>query len=295
MNLLQIFITGLSASAIYAVMALGFVVIYKGTKVVNLAQGSIMLLGFYVISLLSPSLGFWVASAIGIAAGIALAILIQWIISVARTEDHLVMTILTIGVDIFVTAELVRQISDKVLFSGDPWKDNLFPIADANLPEARAVALIVSSVVITVFFMVFRLTPFGVKMRAAASDAETSALMGVSQRQVAIWSWTIGGALAVIGGIFLAAFPGNGLGAHSGAMAMAAIPAIIIGGMDSSEGAIIGGLIVGFSETISRVLIGLYVPWLSDGFATVVPYILMLIVLLVKPSGLLGSKEINRV
>jgi branched-chain amino acid transport system permease protein len=295
MNLLQILFAGLSSSAIYAVMALGFVVIYKGTKVVNLAQGSIMLLGVYVISLLSPALGFWVATALGLIAGILLALAIQWIVSKSRTEDHLVMTILTIGVDIFVTAELVREISDKVLFTGDPWKDDLITIGEANLPVARAAALIVSAVLITVFFLVFRLTPFGVKMRAAASDAETSALMGVSQRQVAMWSWAIGGGLAVIGGIFLAAFPGNGLGAHSGAMAMAAIPAIIIGGMDSSEGAVVGGLVVGFSETISRVLIGLYVPWLNDGFATVVPYILMLVVLLVKPSGLFGSKEINRV
>jgi len=295
MSLLQLLFTGLSASAIYAIMALGFVVIFKGTKVMNLAQGSMMLLGIYVIFLLSPSLGFYLASAIGIIVGIVAAIAIQYVIAAAKTEDHLVMVIITIGVDIVLSAELAREIGESYLFTGDPWGDTLIPLGDANLPLARLAALVISIVLIAVFFAVFRLTPFGVKMRAAASDAETSALMGISQRRVSIASWAIGGGLAVIGGIFLAAFPGAGLAAHSGALVMAVIPAIIIGGMDSFEGAIVGALIVGYSEAISRVLIANFVPWLNDGFAGVVPYILMLIILLLKPSGLFGTKVINRV
>jgi branched-chain amino acid transport system permease protein len=295
MSLLQVFFTGLSVSAIYAIMALGFVVIFKGTKVMNLAQGSVMLVGVYVIFLLGPALGFYASSAVGIGVGILLSVLIQYVIAAAKTEDHLVMVIITIGADIVISAELAREIGDNYLFTGDPWGDTLIPIGDAQLPLARLAALIISVVLISVFFAVFRFTPFGVKMRAAASDAETSALMGISQRRVAVWSWAIGGGLAVTSGVFLAAFPGSGLGAHSGAMAMAVIPAIIIGGMDSFEGAIIGAVIVGYSEAISRVVIANYVPWLNDGFAGVVPYILMLIILLVKPSGLFGTKVINRV
>jgi branched-chain amino acid transport system permease protein len=295
MSLLQIFFTGLSASAIYAIMALGFVVIFKGTKVMNLAQGSVMLVGVYVIFVLNPLMGFYAASAIGIVAGILLSVIIRYVVAAARTEDHLVAVIITIGVDIVISAELAREIRENYLFTGDPWGDALIPIGDANLPVARLAALIISVVLIAVFFSVIRFTPFGIKMRAAASDAETSALMGISQRRVSIWSWAIGGGLAVTGGIFLAAFPGSGLGAHSGALALAAIPAIIIGGMDSFEGAIVGALIVGYSEAISRVGIALYAPWLNDAFAGVVPYIIMLIILLVKPSGLFGTKVINRV
>ena len=295
MSLLQIFFTGLSASAIYAIMALGFVVIFKGTKVMNLAQGSVMLFGVYMIYLLNPLLGFYMASLAGILIGIVLSVIIQFIIAAAKTEDHLVMVILTIGVDIVISAELAREIGEQYLFTGDPWGDSLLPVGDANLPVARLAALVVSVVLISVFFAVFRFTPFGVKMRAAASDAETSALMGISQRRVAMWSWAIGGGLEVIGGIFLAAFPGAGLGAHSGALAMAVIPAIVIGGMDSFEGAIVGAVIVGYSEAISRVVIATYLPWLNDAFAGVVPYIIMLIILLVKPSGLFGTKVINRV
>jgi branched-chain amino acid transport system permease protein len=295
MSLLQIFFTGLSASAIYAIMALGFVVIFKGTKVMNLAQGSVMLFGVYMIFLLNPVLGFYVASLAGIAIGIVLSVIIQYIIAAAKTEDHLVMVILTIGVDIVLGAELAREIGEQYLFTGDPWGDSLLPVGDANLPVARLAALVVSVVLISIFFAAFRFTPFGVKMRAAASDAETSALMGISQRRVAVWSWAIGGGLAVVAGIFLAAFPGAGLGAHSGALAMAVIPAIVIGGMDSFEGAIVGAVIVGYSEAISRVVIATYLPWLNDAFAGVVPYILMLIILLVKPSGLFGTKVINRV
>lgn len=295
MNLLQLALTSLSVSAIYAVMALGFVVIYRGTKVVNLAQGSVMLLGVYAIFLIVPAIGFWAAAAIGIAVGAVFAIIIQYIVGAARTQDHLVMTIMTIGIDILVTAELVRQIRDNFLHTNDPWGDQVWTFADAYIPVSRVAALATSVVLITVFFLVFRFTSFGVKMRAAASDPETSALMGISQRRVSVWSWAIGGGLAVIGGIFLAASPANGLEAHSGALAMAAIPAIIIGGLDSPEGAIVGGLIVGFSESITRTLVAAYAPWLGDGLGIVVPYVLMLVVLLVRPSGLFGSKEISRV
>lgn len=295
MSLLQIFFTGLSASAIYAIMALGFVVIFKGTKVINLAQGSVMLFGIYLIFLLSPSMGFYAASVVGILAGIILSIVIQFIIAAAKTEDHLVMVILTIGADIVIHAELARQIGEQYLFTGDPWGDTLVAVGDANVPLARLAALAITVVLIMVFFAVFRFTPFGIKMRAAASDSETSALMGISQRRVSIWSWSIGGGLAVLSGIFLAAFPGAGLGAQSGMLAMAAVPAIIIGGMDSFGGAIVGALIVGYSEAISRVLIGSYAPWLNDAFAAVVPYFIMLIILLVRPSGLFGTKVINRV
>lgn len=295
MTLLEALFSGLSSSAIYAVMALGFVVIFKGTKVMNLAQGSLMLLGVFIIFLLAPSLGFWAASAVGIAIGVLGGIAMQYIVGAAKTEDHLVMVIMTVAIDLILTSVLITMIGDNRLYTLDPWQDELLTIADANLPVVRIAAFVVAVILIAVFFLTFRLTPFGIKMRAAAADAETSALMGISQRRVQLWSWGIGGGLAVVGGIFIGAFPNSGLTGHSAPMMMAVIPAIIIGGMDSFEGAIVGSLIVGFTESFSRVAISLWIPWLNDGFAAVVPYILMLVILLIKPSGLFGTKVINRV
>jgi branched-chain amino acid transport system permease protein len=295
MNVLQVLFTSLSLSAIYALLALGFVVIYKGTRVVNLAQGAIMMVGVYAVFKLNTGFDFWIVALLGILLGALFAIVIQIILSLSKSQDHLVATIVTIAIDMIVTAILAVEMRDLMLYVAGPWSDSVIQIGDASMPLARAAAFVTAIIVIGLFFVVFKYTSFGVKMRSAASDSETAALMGVSQRRVAIWSWGIGGALAVIAGIFLAGFPGAGLGAHSGAMAMAVIPAIIIGGMDSAEGAIVGALIVGFTESVSRYLVAAYAPWMGEQIAIVVPYILMLAVLLVRPSGLFGSKEISRV
>lgn len=295
MNLLQILLLGLSLGAIYSLIALGFVVIYKGTKVVNLAQGSLLLFGAYVVSLLSPTLGFWLAAVVGIAAGAIAAVVIQFIVGAAKTQDHLVMTIMTIGVDIVAVALLSQQIQANIFGMNDPWGDGLLEIAGASISQARVAAMVTAIVLITIFFLVFRYTTFGIKMRAAASDSETSALMGISQRKVAIASWAIGGGLAVVGGIFLAAYPNIGLDAHSHFLAMNAVPAIIIGGMDSSEGAIFGGLIVGFTQAIVLGNSQFFAAIVGDGFANAAPYVLMILVLLLKPNGLFGAKEVNRV
>ncbi|GGJ65659.1 branched-chain amino acid ABC transporter permease [Streptomyces brasiliensis] len=293
--MLETLLQGLSSSSIYAVLALGFVVIYKGTKVVNLAHGSVMLLGVYVISLLAPRLGFWPGAVIGILVGAAGAVVIQFMTNAVRSKDHLVMTIMTIGINVMIAAELTHEIGDATVFTGDPWGNRSLSIGGSSFPVSRLMALIVGSVLIGVIFAIFRFTQFGVKLRASAVDAETSSLLGISQRSVSIWSWVIGGGLATVGGIFLAAFPANGLDSGSATLAMSAIPAIIIGGMDSAGGAVLGGLIVGCGEAVARRLIPELAPVLGDSFASVVPFILMLAVLLVRPSGLFGSKVVQRV
>lgn len=295
MNPLQIILQGLSLSAIYAVLALGFVIIYKGTKVVNLAQGAVMLLGVYVISLLAPSLGFWAAAAVGVLVGVAVAVLMQLTLSAARTHDHLVMVIITIGFSTLLGAALTQLIGPDLLFTSDPWGNETVSVLGATLPMARLVALLTSTVIIVAFFLVFRFTPFGIQLRASSGDPETAALMGISQRRVALWAWALGGALAVVAGIFLAAFPANGLDYHSSVIALSAIPAIIIGGMDSIEGSIVGALIVGFADAVFRAVIPVVAPWLGASFAGVIPFILMVLILLIRPNGLFGGQEVSRV
>jgi len=295
MNVLQVLLTSLSLSAIYALLAVGFVVIYKGTKVVNLAQGAVMMIGVYVVFKLNTGLDFWLVALIGLAVGAASAVIIQLILSLSKSHDHLVATIITIAIDMIVTAILLVEMRDLMLYIPGPWADAVISVGDATMPVARVAAFATAIVAIGAFFLVFRYTTFGVRMRAAASDPETAALMGVSGRSVALWSWGIGGGLAVVAGIFLAGFPGAGLPAQGSALAFAVIPAIIIGGMDSAEGAIVGALIVGFTESVSRYLVAAYAPWMGEQIAIVVPYVLMLIVLLARPSGLFGSREISRV
>ncbi|WP_248963830.1 branched-chain amino acid ABC transporter permease [Sphaerisporangium perillae] len=294
MKALQLLLLGLSLGSIYSLIALGFVAIYKGTKVINMAHGSILLTGAYVVAMLSPHVGFLAAAAAGVVAAAVGAIVVERLVSAARTTDHLVLTTLTIGVDVLLATELTHRIGSSVLTMGDPWKDRQTEIMGTVLPQARIGATAVSVLIIAAFFLVFHKTNFGVRMRASADDPRTAALMGIDQRRVALASWAIGGGLACVAGIFLAAFPNPGLDQTAGLIALNAIPAIIIGGLDSTEGAVLGGLIVGVTQTlVDGNASSLH--FLGEGFGTVAPYVVMLLVLLWRPSGLLGSKELNRV
>ncbi|KAB2340206.1 branched-chain amino acid ABC transporter permease [Actinomadura rudentiformis] len=294
MKILQLVLLGVSLGSIYSLIALGFVVIYKGTKVINLAHGSVLLAGAYAVAVLSPHTGFLPAVALGAVASALCAVVIQRLVAAMRTQNHLVLTILTIGVDILLATELSRRIGSRVLTMGDPWGGRRVEILGTVLPQARIAATVVGILFIALFFLVFRRTDFGVRMRASADDPRTAALMGIDQRKVALTSWAIGGALACVAGVFLAGFPNPGLDHTSGLIALNAIPAIIIGGLDSTEGAVLGGLIVGVTQTlVDGNASSLH--FLGEGFGTVAPYVVMLLILLWRPSGLMGSKELNRV
>lgn len=294
MRVFQLLLLGLSLGAIYGLIALSFVTIFKGTRVFNLAQGGVMLFGVYVTALLAPALSFWGAAAVGILVASVLSVVIERIIALAPRGDHLVLTILTVGIEVILAAELARLIGSRILTVGDPWGDQTVAIFGATVPVARIVALGVCVLLIAVFFLVFRKTRFGIRMRASAADPETAALMGISQRKVAMTAWAIGGAMAAIAGLFLAMFPNPGLEHTAHLLAFNAIPAVIIGGLDSSEGAILGGLIVGVSQTMVTGFAS-SLSFLGAGIGDVTPYIVMIIFLLVRPSGLLGTKERLRV
>lgn len=294
MNVVQLLLLGVSLGSIYGLIALGYVVIFKGTHVFNLAQGGVMLFGVYVTAQLSPITGFWIAALAGITTSAVLAIVIQRIIALAPRGDHLVLTILTLGVEIVLVAELARIIGTRILTVRDPWGDGTISILGATVPSARVAATVVAAILIVAFFLVFRKTRFGVRMRASAADPETASLMGISQRQVAISSWAIGGILAAIAGLFLAMFPNPGVEHTAHLLAFNAIPAVIIGGLDSAEGAVLGGLIVGVSQTLVTGYSS-QLSFLGAGIGDVTPYIVMLAFLLFRPSGIFGTRERVRV
>ncbi|WP_336658940.1 branched-chain amino acid ABC transporter permease [Leucobacter sp. USHLN153] len=294
MKLVQVLVLGLSLGAIYGLIALGFVTIFKGTKVFNLAHGSVMIFGVYVASILTDRIGFAAAVAGGVLAAALLAAILDRIIALAPRGDHLVLTILTVGLDVVLVAESSRLIGTNFITVGDPWGSQTISLLGATVPLTRVIALVTGLVLIGVFFLIFQKTRFGIRMRAASADSETAALMGISQRSVSLSSWAIGGGLAAVAGVFLAMFPNPGLDAHAHLLVFHAIPAVIIGGLDSSGGAILGGLIVGITQTIVTSY-SASLSFLGEGIGDISPYILMIIFLLVRPSGIFGTKELVRV
>ena len=286
---------GLFLGSIYSLVALGFVTVFKATQVINFAQGSVLLLGAYVIARAHDSIGFWPAVLLGILAAAVAAVLIDVVfIRRVRDADLGTLAILTLGIDILLLTELTRRIGTDVLNIGAPWGSDVVEALGIRIPASRVIAGGVAMVLVAGFWAAFKFTDWGIAMRSAAEDGETASLMGIRLNRVAATAWALAGALAAIGGLFLTSFPAAGVTGGVGLVALAAIPAVVLGGFDSPAGAVVGGLIIG----VVSVLTAGYqqeLSFLGRGLGGVAPYVVMLLVLLVRPSGLFGTREITRV
>lgn len=291
----ELIINGVSLGFIYALISLGFVVIFKATEVINFAQGSMLLLGAYIVARFHQSVGFVPAFLIGIAVGALGALVIERVfVNQARHADPTALAILTIGVDIALSTELTRRIGQQVLSFGDPWGNNTVDLGPFTVPQARVAAMIVSVVIVAGFFVAFKYSGWGVATRATAEDAEAAALMGIRRTRVSLVSWLIAGALATIAGVFLGTSPSPGLTGTSNLTALNAFPAAVIGGLDSTGGAVAGGLIVGIVQSLTAGYNG-NLSFLGTPLGDVSAYVVMLVVLLIRPSGLFGTRELARV
>lgn len=294
-KLVELLIGGVSLGFIYALIAMGFVVIFKATEVVNFAHGSLLLVGAFFIAELHPHVGFLPAVILGVAAaGLVGFVLERGLVARMRGGDVNALAILTIGVDVILAAELTRRIGEDVLTMGDPWQDAVVRVLGFTIAQSRLAAIAVALVLIAAFFAAFRYSSWGVAMRAAAEDGEAAALMGIRRGRVRAVAWVIAGALAAVAGLFLAGFPAPGLTSTSGLAALKAFPAAILGGIDSTGGAVVGGVMIGVAEALAAGYQDQLV-FLGRGFGDVVPYVVMIAVLLVRPSGLFGTRELHRV
>ncbi|AWT47003.1 MULTISPECIES: branched-chain amino acid ABC transporter permease [Streptomyces] len=296
-SLLDDLLNGLALGAVYALVALGFVVIFKASGVINFAQGSLLLFGGYLTAVLHDDLGFAGALAVAVLATALLAGALDRLLLQRGEPDprmaH-VQTIVTIGVDIVLLTDLSRRIGGDLLSLGDPWGDSVVTLGSVTVADSRLAAIAVSAVAIAAVFALFRFTPWGLSLRAAAEDTEAAALMGVRLSRVRMLAWCLAGALAALAAVFLAAFPAPGLERTTGQIALKAFPAAILGGMASPPGALAGSLLIGLTEAlVAGHQSDLHV--LGEGFGDVAPYAVMVLVLLVRPTGLFGAKGAARV
>jgi branched-chain amino acid transport system permease protein len=280
---------------VYALVALGFVIIFKSTRVVNFAHGSLVLFGAYFIARAHSSLGFVPAVLLGVAATALLAVLVQvLVLRRVRRAQMDILAIITIGVDILLATELTRRIGTKVLNIGDPWRDHVVHFGSFSVPTARLAAAVVAILLLTAFLAAFKFSDWGVAMRSAAEDGEAAALMGIRLDRVAAAAWAVAGALAAVGGVFFTTFPTPGVDASVGLSALSAFPAAILGGLDSVAGAVVGGLLIGVVVTLTAGYQD-NLSFLGRGLSDVAPYIVMVAVLLARPAGLFGTRELTRV
>lgn len=307
----EMVVEGLSLGTIYALLAVGFVIIFKATQVINFAHGAIAALGGFLVGSAAVILdipGRWIPDApdwVAWAGSVVIALVAMALIGMAMErvflrpmvgEELFAIAIVTLGLDIVIRNIMNDFIGQFPRPIGDPFGLETFDLGWARIAHTEVLQIAIALVVfgsITVFFR----SRMGIAMRATAFDQEAARAQGISVGKVFATSFAIGAVLAAIAGVFISMYPRrtSGVDQQTAFFAFRAFPAIIIGGLDSITGAIVGGLIVGFAESAATVYLAAKFEFLGTGFAGIVPYLLMLLVLLVRPYGLFGTEEIRRV
>ncbi|HWH26680.1 MAG TPA: branched-chain amino acid ABC transporter permease [Pseudolysinimonas sp.] len=297
-ELLSLILNGLSVGAIYALIALGMVIVFKATEVINFAHPSLLVVGTLIVATLVDRfhLPFFLAAGIGIVATAILGIVINLVLvrPFHKKQAVLAAGIMTFGLALVIDTITSNQIGAQIISPGGPWGATNVDVLGTTLPLSRIVAVSVAGVLLVAFYIWLQRSDFGVGMRAAADDPETASLMGVRLSRVSLFAWGIASALAVVAGVFLVSYPSAGLEVTVSGIALQAIPAAVIGGLDSTTGAVVGGLAVGLTQVLA---LGYQdeLAFLGRSFYQAAPYILMLIVLLIRPAGLFGTKDVSRV
>ena len=293
----ELLISGLSLGCIYGLIAMGFVIVFKATNVVNFAHASVLMLGAYLVARWHQGLGFvgavLVAAAVcAVAAALLDAVFVRPLRRRRGGVDAL--AILTIGLNILLGTELSRRVGTDLLPTGAPWGSDVTHLLGIAVPQTRVAAAVVAIVLMVAFWALFTYSDWGVAMRSTAADPQTAALMGVRLSRVAAAAWALAGALAAIGGAFFTSFPASGVDNATGLLALTAIPAAVLGGLDSTAGAVVGGLVIGVATTFAAGYQD-QISFLGRGLSEVIPFIVLLVVLLWRPSGLFGTRELTRV
>jgi branched-chain amino acid transport system permease protein len=293
--LLQLVISGLVIGSIYAAVALGFTIIYKATRVVNFAQGELLMAGAYVCYafLVQMHVPFWAALLLTILFSMILAMFVERLILRPMIGEPIISIIMvTIGLAL-VFRSVVSAIWGTEILVYEP---KLFPqqmVNIAGLPVSLEFVwcFVLSVFLLAVFSAFFKYSKAGVAMRATAFNQQVAQSMGISVKHIFALSWIISAVVSGIGGILIGNI--NGINSSLYHFGLKVFPATILGGLDSILGAALGGLIIGILENLSDGVFKAYFD--LSGVKEVVPFVFLVIILMIKPYGLFGTKEIERV
>lgn len=287
--LTELVISGLVVGAIYGLIAMAFSVIYKATGLVNFAQGEVGMLIAYLSWSFSTTFGTGALGivAVTVVAGIALGLLIERLVMRPMLGEPVFSAVLvTIGLAV-VLRSLVQ-----LIWGASPQKfdvsaaDTVVRLGDIGIRTSQLGVVVVLLMCLAAVWFFFQRSRFGVAMRAVAADEKTARLMGVSTAQVQAVAWAASSVLAGLAGVFFAVI--YNLSPTVFALGLKAFPATVLGGLDAVIGSGVSGLAIGVLEN----LVGGY---LSSTLKEVAGFLLILVVLMVRPFGLFGEREIERV
>lgn len=291
--LFALLLNGASIGLMYALIALGFVLVYKATDAINFAQGEFVMMSGLIAAVILGIAGMpliaavlaTVAIMIGFSFGLERVVLRPLL---GRPVVAVIMA--TIGL-----AAMLRGLAP-VVFGGEPRAVSL-PIGDdpiaigpASLPPIQVVGAVVAVLFFLGFTWFFKKSRMGVAMRAVADNQQVAQAMGINVERYFALAWAMAGIVSAVGGIVWGSM--LGVDVHLALVGLKVFPVVILGGLDSIGGALVGGLIIGIVENLAA---GYLDPYVGGGTKDFAPYVLMILVLMVRPYGIFGKRQIERV
>ncbi len=285
MAIVQLLISGISLGCIYALIALGFVLIYKATETVNFAQGELMMLGAFAGLVLMTVFGwsFWLAAPLAVVLMFALGIgLERAVIRPILGQPQFTVVMLTIGVGYTARGliSMIPEIGTETHTLPVPYAGQVINLGGAVISLEQVAVIGMTALLCMVLYLMFRYSKLGIAMQAASQNQLAAYYMGIPVRRINGLVWGLSAAVAAIAGLLLA--PVTFVHANMGFIGLKAFPAAVVGGFGSLPGAIVGGLVIGLVEAFA----GFYLP---EGFKDIAAYVVVLIMLVVKPTGLFGG------
>jgi len=282
----QMTLSGISQGCIYGLIALGFVLIYKATETVSFAQGDLMMMGAFGGLAAMTWLGFpyWLAILSTVAAmGLFGMLLERIVIRPILGQPAFSVVMLTIGIGYVVRGliTMLPNIGTETHVLPVPYKDEIWKVAGLVINVEQVSVIGATAILCVLLFALFRYSKLGIAMQAASQNQLAAYYMGIPVRRLNGIAWGLAAAVAAIAGLLLA--PITFVHANMGLIGLKAFPAAVVGGFGSLPGAIVGGLAIGIIESLS----GFYLP---DGFKDIAAYVVVLLMLVVKPNGLFGEQ-----
>lgn len=285
----EISLAGLAMGGLYALIALGFVIIYKATRVINFAIGEIMMFAAYLFLAFAGGMELspWIALPMAVIGGSILGGVIEkTMIRPMLGESPISVVMVTIG----IASILVGLV--EFIWTADPQLlPNFLPrepvfIGDLYLAPKIAYGFLIGSALLIIYLLYFRFSRGGVALRATASDQAAAYSMGINVRRVFNMAWVFGSLAASLAGVLVAAT--GGLSPQFGIIGLSVLVVVIVGGLDSILGALVAGVFIGWLETVAGAYLG-------GEYRMPATFLVLAIILVIRPYGLFGTHEIERV
>lgn len=286
MLLLQLVISGIAQGCIYGLIALGFVLIYKGTETVSFAQGDLMMLGAFggLACMTLLDFPFWLSVLCAIVGMGLFGFLIERVVIrpiLGQPAFSIVMLTIGIGYVARGAITMIPVIGTETHVLPVPYKDQIWRLGTLVINVEQMMVIAVTAVLCLLLYALFRYSKIGIAMQASSQNQLAAYYMGIPVKRINGLVWGLAAGVAAIAGLLLA--PITFIHANMGFIGLKAFPAAVVGGFGSLPGAIVGGLVIGIVESLA----GFYAP---AGIKDVAPYVVVLIMLMVRPNGLFGEQ-----